>query len=72
MRSCARIYTIIQEPPTLWVPEKLVDQELKVVNVLPMYMQGIPRTDNYDRVAKTIVESVKETNPIAYVTYATL
>jgi uncharacterized protein YabN with tetrapyrrole methylase and pyrophosphatase domain len=68
MRSCARIYSIGQEPPSLWLPNGSND-DLNVVNLFSMYSEGAPRAENYERVAKTIIQSLRETTPVGYVTY---
>jgi precorrin-2 methylase len=68
MESCARLYSIVQEPSLLWLP-KGAAEKVQVVNVLPMYTEGALRTDNYERVARTIIDSIREIKPVGYVTY---
>jgi uncharacterized protein YabN with tetrapyrrole methylase and pyrophosphatase domain len=68
MTACSRLFSIVQGPPSLWLP-KGTTENLQVVNVLPMYKEGVLRTDNYEKVARTIIESVSEIKPVGYVTY---
>lgn len=65
--DCKRVYSIVQEPPNLWLPSSA--QSTEVIDVMGMYNEGALRTDNYERVAKTIIEALNETRPIGYVTY---
>ncbi len=68
MQACRRIYSIVQESPAIWLPE-YVGPKPQVVNVMDMYRDGVLRTDNYERAAKTIIDALTETSPVGYVTY---
>jgi precorrin-2 methylase len=68
MSKCTRIYSIVQEPPSRWLPSGMA-ATLPVVNVLEMYAEGAVRTQNYDRVASTIFEAMTDTETVGYVTY---
>ena len=68
MSSCVRLYSIVQEPPALWLPPASASP-IEVVNVLEMYVEGSLRRENYDRVAKRILLAAEQTGPIGYVTY---
>jgi uncharacterized protein YabN with tetrapyrrole methylase and pyrophosphatase domain len=68
MSNCTRIYSIVQEPSSLWLPSK-TPHAIEVVNALSMYTEGALRTQNYDRVASVIFQALKETSTVGYVTY---
>src|SRR5947209_3072627 len=68
MAECSRIYSIVQEPPAVWLPAG-TPEPVPVTNVLDMYIEGALRTENYDRVADLIFQSLQETPAVGYVTY---
>lgn len=68
MSRCARLYSIVQELPQVWLPPETASRT-EVVNVLHMYVEGGLRAENYDRVAKTILQAAEQTQPVGYVTY---
>jgi uncharacterized protein YabN with tetrapyrrole methylase and pyrophosphatase domain len=67
MSRCARLYSIVQEPPRLWLPPE--NSGIEVINALEMYVEGSIRIQNYERVARTIVAALGGTRPLGYVTY---
>ena len=67
MSRCGSIFTIVREPPTAWLPDDR--KSLEVVNVLDLYAEGELRTDNYYRVAKTILNAMLGPETVGYVTY---
>jgi hypothetical protein len=67
LSACTRIYSIIQEPPDLWLPP--AGQDVEVIDLMRMYNEGALRTENYERVAETIIEAVNETQCVGYVSY---
>jgi len=68
LARCERIYTIVQEPPHVWLPP-LREPDSSVVNLMSLYVEGALRSDNYSRVTKTIIEGLKEVATVGYVTY---
>lgn len=68
LSTCTKIYTIIQEPTILWLPSN-PKANRTVVNLLHLYKEGIPRTENYDAAAKIILESCSPRDIVGYVTY---
>jgi Tetrapyrrole (Corrin/Porphyrin) Methylases len=68
MSRCGRIYSIVQEPPDLWLPGGKAG-EIPVVNVLGMYVEGAMRTQNYELVASVIFGALHEVHIVGYVTY---
>jgi precorrin-2 methylase len=68
LSRCQRIYSIVQEPPALWLPRGHNDLT-PIVNVMSLYEEGALRSDNYARVASTILEGLRQVSAIAYVTY---
>jgi uncharacterized protein YabN with tetrapyrrole methylase and pyrophosphatase domain len=68
LSRCTHLYSIVQEPPPLWLPPNCV-REITVVNVLKWYSESILRTENYDRVAESIMKEVSIGRTIGYVTY---
>jgi uncharacterized protein YabN with tetrapyrrole methylase and pyrophosphatase domain len=68
MAACNRIYTLLQEPPHVWLPPNTINL-IPVINVFEMYVEGALRTSNYDRVADSIFNALNENAKIGYVTY---
>jgi uncharacterized protein YabN with tetrapyrrole methylase and pyrophosphatase domain len=68
LSACARIYSIVQEPPSMWLPDEAL-KRTPVVNLLEMYEENAVRRDNYQRAAEAIIGALRETQPIGYVTY---
>jgi hypothetical protein len=68
MSSCSQLYSIVQEPPQLWVPSDKLGG-IEVINVLEWYAEGGLRTRNYERVSRKIFESVGRGRVVGYVTY---
>jgi uncharacterized protein YabN with tetrapyrrole methylase and pyrophosphatase domain len=68
LSRCGRVYTLIQEPPAVWMPSGSA-AKIPVVNVLGMYVEGALRVQNYDRVVQSIVAAITEFPEIGYVTY---
>ena len=68
MSCCAQLYSIVQEPPRLWLPPDRQGQ-IEVVNALRWYAEGSLRIQNYERVASTIFKAVGRGRPVGYVTY---
>jgi uncharacterized protein YabN with tetrapyrrole methylase and pyrophosphatase domain len=68
MAQCDRIYAIVQEPPRIWLP-KNAPPSLDVVNAFALYEEGAVRSDNYERVTKTILGAFQAANNVGYVTY---
>jgi precorrin-2 methylase len=64
---CDRIYTIVQEPPAVWLPTSA--QRKPIINLMSLYVEGALRSDNYARVAKTILDGLNEASVVGYVTY---
>jgi uncharacterized protein YabN with tetrapyrrole methylase and pyrophosphatase domain len=67
LATCTRIFTIVQEPPVTWLPAG--SARIPVTNLLDMYIEGAIRTQNYERVANRIVQSLDDTSTVGYVTY---
>jgi len=67
MSRCARLYSIVQEPPQMWLPKE--KWGMKVINALTMYEEGSVRTQNYERAARTIIAALDNARPLGYVTY---
>jgi precorrin-2 methylase len=68
LSRCERIYTIVQEPPEVWLPAGRAARG-SVVNLMSLYVEGALRSDNYARVAKTILDGLNEASVVGYVTY---
>ena len=68
LSRCDRIYTIVQEPPDVWLPASRA-RGLSVVNLMSLYVEGALRSDNYARVARTILDGLNEVTTVGYVTY---
>src|SRR5882762_1614603 len=68
LSRCTHLYSIVQEPPRSWLPSDRAGQ-IEVVNVLNWYSEGRLRTENYDRVAESILKTVSNGRTIGYVTY---
>ena len=68
LARCERIYTIVQEPPDVWLPPGRV-KGASVVNLMSLYVEGALRSDNYARVAKTILSGLDDVATVGYVTY---
>ena len=68
MTRCSRLFSIVQEPTHLWLPEDRVGR-IDVVNALRWYEEDNLRTQNYDRVARRIFESLSPGQTLGYVTY---
>jgi uncharacterized protein YabN with tetrapyrrole methylase and pyrophosphatase domain len=68
MARCSRIFAIVQEPPLEWLPTG-TSEPISVTNVLGLYAEGALRTQNYDRVADIIFQSLRDTKSVGYVTY---
>jgi uncharacterized protein YabN with tetrapyrrole methylase and pyrophosphatase domain len=66
--ACKVIYSIVQEPPHVWMPLGLA-REIPVVNLLTMYEENAVRKDNYDRASEAVFSTLHKTEPIGYVTY---
>ena len=64
---CDHIYTIVQQPPSMWLPRDA--QRVSVTNLLEMYVEGALRNENYDRVSRRIFDALESHRTIAYVTY---
>ena len=67
MARCRRIYSIVQEPPRIWLPRS--NLAIPVINLINMYVEGAFRMENYERVADTILAALKEKMTVGYVTY---
>ena len=67
MGRCQRLYSIVQEPPRVWLPR--ASAGIEVVNLLNMYAEGVLRVDNYERAAARILASLQEVSTVGYVTY---
>jgi uncharacterized protein YabN with tetrapyrrole methylase and pyrophosphatase domain len=67
LATCTRIFTLVREPPAVWLPSGAVD--IPVINIFDMYAEGALRTDNYERVANHIIRALDETEVVGYVTY---
>ena len=67
MSRCVRLYSIVQEPPRLWLPKEHLN--LEVINALKMYNEDSIRTQNYERAARTIIAALDSAHPLGYVTY---
>jgi hypothetical protein len=68
MADCAVIYSIVQQPPKLWLPADRLDKT-RVINALDLYAEGAPRAKNYEQVARTIHRSLQSGGNVGYVTY---
>src|SRR5688572_10061305 len=68
LSRCDRIYTIVQESPEVWLPPGRAGRA-SIVNLMSLYVEGALRSDNYARVAKTILEGLNEVSVVGYVTY---
>jgi|HubBroStandDraft_6_1064221.scaffolds.fasta_scaffold00904_8 uncharacterized protein YabN with tetrapyrrole methylase and pyrophosphatase domain len=68
LARCTHLYSVVQEPPLLWLPPDRA-RGIAVVNVLKWYTEGSLRTENYDRVAESIMKEVTKGRTIGYVTY---
>jgi precorrin-2 methylase len=68
MALCDRIFAVVQEPPAVWLPPSAAGK-IPVTNILGLYVEGTLRTQNYDRAAETIFQSVRDGQTIGYVTY---
>ena len=68
LSKCRRIYSIVQEPPHLWLPADSFAQT-EVVNALGFYREGELRANNYKRAALAITEAIGGGRPLGYVTY---
>jgi precorrin-2 methylase len=68
MSKCDRIYTIVQEPQSVWLPKE-VSSSLEIKNALDMYEEGAIRSQNYERVAETILRSLSDVSNVGYITY---
>jgi uncharacterized protein YabN with tetrapyrrole methylase and pyrophosphatase domain len=68
MSRCSRIYSIVQEPPRLWLPPNKLGR-IEVFNVLEWYVEDSLRMPNYDRVASTIFQALEGGKCVGYVTY---
>jgi uncharacterized protein YabN with tetrapyrrole methylase and pyrophosphatase domain len=68
MSRCAELYSIIQEEPALWLPPHTCFG-LKVINLLEFYAEGRLRIENYQLVAKTIMNAAGPGKTLGYVTY---
>jgi precorrin-3B methylase len=68
MLRCDELYSIVQEPARLWLPQERL-AEIKVTNVLELYVEGRLRVENYDHVAQTIMKGLSVGRSIGYVTY---
>jgi len=68
LSQCVRLYSIVQEPPRLWLPANILGR-IEVVNALEMYVEGSPRVQNYERAARTILHAIGNHRPLGYVTY---
>jgi uncharacterized protein YabN with tetrapyrrole methylase and pyrophosphatase domain len=65
MGRCNRLYSIVQEPPRVWLPSAGIE----VVNLLSMYAEGALRIDNYERAAARILGALQDVSTVGYVTY---
>ena len=68
MNSCMVIYTVVNEPPQMWLGQEAL-KLVEVVNVMSLYQEGALRSENYDRVIETIMEAVDLGRTVGYVTY---
>lgn len=68
MAGCAIIYSIVQEPPRLWLPTDRLTKT-RVINALDLYIEGALRAQNYEQVARTIHGSLQGGANVGYVTY---
>ena len=68
LSRCDRIYTIVQEPPALWLPAGR-PRLTPVVNLMSLYVEGALRCDNYAKVAATILEGLNHAHVVGYATY---
>lgn len=68
LSSCKRIFTVVQEPPNVWLPSESRGK-IPVTGLLEMYVEGALRTENYDRVADAILQSVRDDQTTGYATY---
>jgi uncharacterized protein YabN with tetrapyrrole methylase and pyrophosphatase domain len=68
MSRCAKLYSIVQEPPRLWLPPDSFGK-IEVVNALELYAEGSIRTENYERVARLIMGALGRGQSLGYVTY---
>jgi uncharacterized protein YabN with tetrapyrrole methylase and pyrophosphatase domain len=67
LSRCGRLYSIVQEPPAVWLPSRA--GAIPVINLMTMYVEGALRTQNYERVANAILDGLKEAPVVGYVTY---
>ncbi len=68
MSRCSKIYSIVREPVRLWLPTRMLGK-IEVVNALDSYVEGALRSENYDRLANSILDDIDESRTIGYVTY---
>ena len=68
MLLCSKLYSVIQEPPQLWLPQDILGR-VHVINVMKWYVEDELRMQNYDRVASRIFSGVSRGQSIGYVTY---
>jgi uncharacterized protein YabN with tetrapyrrole methylase and pyrophosphatase domain len=68
LAKCIKVYSIVQEPPSLWLPPDCLEK-IEVVNALELYEEGNLRTDNYQHVARAIVGALCKGKSLGYVTY---
>ena len=66
--ACSRIYTTVQVPTSLWLPAE-TRSPVPVTNILDTYIEGALRSENYNRAAAIIFDSLREVPVVGYVTY---
>ncbi len=68
LSRCDRIYTLVQQPPDMWLPAGRT-AVTEIVNLMGLYSEGALRSDNYSRVANTILQGLNQVGCVGYVTY---
>ena|ERR1700676_2487145 len=68
MSQCAKLFSIVQESPRLWLPPDKLGQ-IEVINALQWYEEDRLRSENYERAARTIINALGGGMCAGYVTY---
>jgi precorrin-6B methylase 1 len=68
MSSCSKLFSIVQEPVSLWLPPEKVGK-VEVINLLDSYVDGGLRVENYERAAETVLSASGTGGSIGYITY---
>src|ERR1700730_11055535 len=66
--QCSQLYSIVQEPSRVWAPQGR-SGDINIINALDLYVEGRLRMENYELVARTIVNAFTPGQSVGYVTY---